>query len=173
MSSTVSVTGRGVHPNIRRAFSDETGRRFPNSNSRPRTIGSNSATIRATKSGAGIEGTFFALSPGPCLSILATSEPTGFTQVICHGRLHNRRAWTRGGASHRPWFWVRRLVVAVPAAEAGGDPCEPREGAARVRVLLPRCFSFHGGADGGGGFDRAFVDHVGCRAGPASRASVS
>ena len=40
-----------------------------------------------------------------------------------------------------------------------------REGAARVRVLLPRCFSFQGGADGGGGFDRAFVDHVGCRAG--------
>ena len=51
VSSTVSVTGRDVHPNIRRAFSDETGRRFPNSNSRPRTIGSNSATIRATKSG--------------------------------------------------------------------------------------------------------------------------
>ena len=77
------------------------------------------------------------------------TPPTGFTQAICRGRLHNRRAWRRG----------------VPAAEAGGDPCEPREGAVRVWVLLPHCFSFQGAADGGGGFDRAFVDHVGCGAG--------
>ena len=48
------------------------GSPFPQS--RPRTIGSNSAAIRATKSGTGINGTFLAWSPSPCLSILATSD---------------------------------------------------------------------------------------------------
>ena len=40
-------------------------------------------------------------------------------------------------------------------------------------VLLPASPSFQGGADGGGGFDRAFVDHVGCGAGAAFPVSVS
>ena len=39
----VSGTGCVVQPNIRRAFSDETCRRFPSSYSRPRTTGSKMA----------------------------------------------------------------------------------------------------------------------------------
>jgi hypothetical protein len=68
VSSTVSATGRGVHPNVRRAFSYETGRRLPSSCGRPRTIGSSSATSRATRSGTGIEGTLFASSSSPRLN---------------------------------------------------------------------------------------------------------
>src|SRR5208282_3388487 len=45
----VSGTGRVVQPNIRRAFSDETCRRFPSSYSLPRATGSKMAITRDEK----------------------------------------------------------------------------------------------------------------------------
>ena len=69
----VSGTGRVVQPNIRRAFSEETERRFPSSKSLVRKTGSNTANRRTKKSGTGKDGTLRALSPNPCLRILAMS----------------------------------------------------------------------------------------------------
>ena len=73
LSRMVSETARVVQPNIRRAFSDETCRGFPSSYSRPRATGSKIAITRTRKSGTEIDGTFRALSPNPCLRILAMS----------------------------------------------------------------------------------------------------
>jgi hypothetical protein len=58
-------------------------------------------------------------------------------------------------------FWAWRFIIAVPAAEAGGYPGEPGEGAAQVRILLFGGLSLERPADGVGGLDQAFVDDVG------------